>query len=54
MAARILDGRATAASIKADLTTRVAALTAAGRTPGLGTLLVGDDPQPGVRRGQAS
>jgi methylenetetrahydrofolate dehydrogenase (NADP+) / methenyltetrahydrofolate cyclohydrolase len=42
--ARILDGRAVAADIKADLSTRVAALTDAGRTPGLGTLLVGDDP----------
>jgi methylenetetrahydrofolate dehydrogenase (NADP+) / methenyltetrahydrofolate cyclohydrolase len=42
--ARILDGRAVAADIKADLTARVAALTDAGRTPGLGTLLVGDDP----------
>jgi methylenetetrahydrofolate dehydrogenase (NADP+)/methenyltetrahydrofolate cyclohydrolase len=44
VAARILDGRAVAADIKADLTARVAALTAAGRTPGLGTVLVGDDP----------
>jgi methylenetetrahydrofolate dehydrogenase (NADP+) / methenyltetrahydrofolate cyclohydrolase len=44
VAARILDGRAAAAEIKADLTTRVAALTEAGRTPGLGTVLVGDDP----------
>ena len=44
MTARILDGRAVAADIKADLTARVAALTDAGRTPGLGTLLVGDDP----------
>ena len=44
MTARILDGRAVAADIKADLSTRVAALTDAGRTPGLGTLLVGDDP----------
>jgi methylenetetrahydrofolate dehydrogenase (NADP+) / methenyltetrahydrofolate cyclohydrolase len=42
--ARILDGRAVAADIKANITARVAALTYAGRTPGLGTLLVGDDP----------
>jgi methylenetetrahydrofolate dehydrogenase (NADP+)/methenyltetrahydrofolate cyclohydrolase len=42
--ARILDGRATAAEIKADLTRRVARLSAAGRVPGLGTVLVGDDP----------
>jgi methylenetetrahydrofolate dehydrogenase (NADP+) / methenyltetrahydrofolate cyclohydrolase len=39
-----LDGKATRDEIFTDLTTRVAALTAAGRTPGLGTVLVGDDP----------
>lgn len=44
MPATILDGKATAAAIRAELTDRVAALTAAGRRPGLGTLLVGDDP----------
>jgi methylenetetrahydrofolate dehydrogenase (NADP+)/methenyltetrahydrofolate cyclohydrolase len=44
MTAQILDGKATAATIRADLTTRVAALAAAGRVPGLGTVLVGDDP----------
>jgi methylenetetrahydrofolate dehydrogenase (NADP+)/methenyltetrahydrofolate cyclohydrolase len=42
--ARILDGRATAAEIKAGLARRVAALASAGITPGLGTVLVGDDP----------
>jgi methylenetetrahydrofolate dehydrogenase (NADP+) / methenyltetrahydrofolate cyclohydrolase len=42
--ATILDGKATAAAIRAELTERVAALTAAGHRPGLGTLLVGDDP----------
>src|SRR5215213_11375744 len=42
--ATILDGKATAAAIRAELTERVAALTAAGHQPGLGTLLVGDDP----------
>src|SRR5690349_14993072 len=42
--ATILDGKATAADIRAELTGRVAALAAAGRRPGLGTLLVGDDP----------
>jgi methylenetetrahydrofolate dehydrogenase (NADP+) / methenyltetrahydrofolate cyclohydrolase len=42
--ARVLDGKATAAEIKADLTQRVARLAAAGRVPGLGTVLVGDDP----------
>ena len=40
----ILDGRATAAEIKADLTVRVAALRDRGIVPGLGTILVGDDP----------
>ncbi|MCV2488485.1 bifunctional methylenetetrahydrofolate dehydrogenase/methenyltetrahydrofolate cyclohydrolase [Geodermatophilus sp. YIM 151500] len=43
MPATILDGKATAAAIRAELTERVAALAAAGRRPGLGTLLVGDD-----------
>jgi methylenetetrahydrofolate dehydrogenase (NADP+) / methenyltetrahydrofolate cyclohydrolase len=42
--ATILDGKATAAAIRAELTERVATLAAAGRRPGLGTLLVGDDP----------
>ncbi|WP_030903635.1 bifunctional methylenetetrahydrofolate dehydrogenase/methenyltetrahydrofolate cyclohydrolase [Streptomyces sp. NRRL F-5126] len=44
MSAQILDGKATAAAIKSDLTARVAALKERGVTPGLGTLLVGDDP----------
>ena len=39
-----LDGKATRDEIFVNLTDRVAALTAAGRTPGLGTILVGDDP----------
>jgi methylenetetrahydrofolate dehydrogenase (NADP+) / methenyltetrahydrofolate cyclohydrolase len=39
-----LDGRATAAAIKAELKERVAGLAAAGQVPGLGTVLVGDDP----------
>jgi methylenetetrahydrofolate dehydrogenase (NADP+) / methenyltetrahydrofolate cyclohydrolase len=42
--ATTLDGKATAAAIRAELTDRVAALAAVGRRPGLGTLLVGDDP----------
>jgi methylenetetrahydrofolate dehydrogenase (NADP+)/methenyltetrahydrofolate cyclohydrolase len=42
--ATILDGKATAATIRGELTDRVAALAAAGRRPGLGTVLVGDDP----------
>jgi methylenetetrahydrofolate dehydrogenase (NADP+)/methenyltetrahydrofolate cyclohydrolase len=44
MSAHILDGRRTAAEIRTELTARVAALTARGAAPGLGTLLVGDDP----------
>ncbi|MFI6453938.1 bifunctional methylenetetrahydrofolate dehydrogenase/methenyltetrahydrofolate cyclohydrolase [Streptosporangium amethystogenes] len=44
MSARILDGKATAAKIKADLTVRVAALKEQGIVPGLGTVLVGEDP----------
>ena len=39
-----LDGKATRDEIFVDLKERVAALTAAGRTPGLATVLVGDDP----------
>lgn len=42
--ARILDGKATAARIREELTERVGALRARGITPGLGTVLVGDDP----------
>lgn len=44
MTAQILDGKATAAAIKSELTSRVEALKAKGVTPGLGTLLVGEDP----------
>ena len=44
MTATILDGKATAASVKAELATRVAALRARGIAPGLATVLVGDDP----------
>ncbi|MCK6209988.1 bifunctional methylenetetrahydrofolate dehydrogenase/methenyltetrahydrofolate cyclohydrolase [Georgenia sp. EYE_87] len=44
MTAQVLDGRATAATIKAELAGRVAALRAQGVTPGLGTVLVGEDP----------
>lgn len=42
--AQILDGKATAAAIKAELTERVAVLATRGVTPGLGTILVGSDP----------
>lgn len=44
MTAQILDGKALAATIKQELATRTAALKAKGITPGLGTVLVGDDP----------
>jgi methylenetetrahydrofolate dehydrogenase (NADP+) / methenyltetrahydrofolate cyclohydrolase len=44
VSATILDGRATAAAIKADLAARVSALKETGTAPGLGTVLVGDDP----------
>jgi methylenetetrahydrofolate dehydrogenase (NADP+)/methenyltetrahydrofolate cyclohydrolase len=42
--ATILDGKATLATIITELSERVAKLAAAGRTPGLGTVLVGEDP----------
>lgn len=44
MTAQVLDGRATAAAIKGELAQRVRALRAAGVEPGLGTVMVGDDP----------
>ena len=44
MTATILDGRATLAAIKSELKVRVAALRERGTVPGLGTVLVGDDP----------
>ncbi len=44
MTATILDGKATAAAIREDLAKRVAMLALVGRPPGLGTILVGDDP----------
>jgi methylenetetrahydrofolate dehydrogenase (NADP+) / methenyltetrahydrofolate cyclohydrolase len=45
MAARVLDGTAVAAAIRAEVAPAVAAFTArAGRPPGLGIVLVGDDP----------
>ncbi|MGW1991061.1 bifunctional methylenetetrahydrofolate dehydrogenase/methenyltetrahydrofolate cyclohydrolase [Embleya sp. NPDC001921] len=44
MKAQILDGKATATAIKAELAVRAEALKARGITPGLGTVLVGDDP----------
>ncbi|GHB51082.1 bifunctional protein FolD [Streptomyces viridiviolaceus] len=45
MTAQLLDGKATAAEIRRGLAERVAELTTTvGRPPGLGTVLVGDDP----------
>jgi methylenetetrahydrofolate dehydrogenase (NADP+) / methenyltetrahydrofolate cyclohydrolase len=43
MSAVILDGKATAQTIKNNLAQRVSALKAKGINPGLGTILVGDD-----------
>jgi len=43
MSAQILDGKATASAIKSELATRVESLKDRGVTPGLGTLLVGED-----------
>lgn len=44
MTASILDGKAAAAAVRQDLKQRVAALSERGIVPGLGTVLVGDDP----------
>jgi len=44
MTAQLLDGKALAAKIKVELKTEVTQLIAAGKQPGLGTVLVGDDP----------
>jgi methylenetetrahydrofolate dehydrogenase (NADP+)/methenyltetrahydrofolate cyclohydrolase len=44
MSAQILDGKALAAVVKKDLAQRTAQLKSAGKVPGLGTILVGDDP----------
>ncbi len=44
MTARLLDGTATAGAIKSELKVRVDALRAKGVTPGLATVLVGNDP----------
>jgi methylenetetrahydrofolate dehydrogenase (NADP+)/methenyltetrahydrofolate cyclohydrolase len=48
MTARVLDGAATARAIREELRPRVAALAARGLRPGLGVLLVGDDPASAV------
>ena len=44
MSATLLDGRAIAAELKAELRSRVTTLNGVGVTPGLGTILIGDDP----------
>ena len=44
MSAQILDGKAILVTIKGELRERVAALAERGIQPGLGTILVGDDP----------
>jgi methylenetetrahydrofolate dehydrogenase (NADP+) / methenyltetrahydrofolate cyclohydrolase len=44
VSATILDGRATLAAIKIELKARIAALAERGIVPGLGTIVVGDDP----------
>ena len=44
MAARIIDGKAVAADVRAEVAERVRALVEGGHTPGLAAVLVGDDP----------
>ena len=44
MTATVMDGKTTLAEILEELGGRIEKLAAAGVTPGLGTLLVGDDP----------
>ena len=44
VSATVMDGKATLAELLEDLRVRVEKLTSAGATPGLGTVLVGDDP----------
>jgi methylenetetrahydrofolate dehydrogenase (NADP+)/methenyltetrahydrofolate cyclohydrolase len=44
MTAQLIDGNALAASIRADVARRAAALTARGHRPGLAVILVGEDP----------
>lgn len=48
MSATLLDGAATARALDLELRGRIEALTARGRSPGLGVLLVGDDPASAV------
>jgi methylenetetrahydrofolate dehydrogenase (NADP+)/methenyltetrahydrofolate cyclohydrolase len=48
MTAQLIDGKALAARLRAELEPRVAGLTAAGVTPGMAVILVGDDPASAV------
>ncbi len=48
MAATIIDGKALAAQLRAELKPRIAALAARGKQPGLAVILVGDDPASAV------
>jgi methylenetetrahydrofolate dehydrogenase (NADP+) / methenyltetrahydrofolate cyclohydrolase len=48
VSARRLDGAATARAMRQELRSEAEALTARGRRPGLGVLLVGDDPASAV------
>lgn len=48
MTARLLDGAATAQQIREELRSEIALLVAQGRRPGLGVVLVGDDPASAV------
>ena len=56
MSAVLLDGNVLLEAVKADLKARVAAVAERGRRPGLGTILVGDDPNSAsyVRRKHAA
>jgi methylenetetrahydrofolate dehydrogenase (NADP+)/methenyltetrahydrofolate cyclohydrolase len=46
--ARLIDGKALSEKLRAEVGLRAAALTAAGHTPGLAVILVGDDPASAV------
>jgi methylenetetrahydrofolate dehydrogenase (NADP+)/methenyltetrahydrofolate cyclohydrolase len=48
VSARVLDGKAVAAELSDALRPEIAALAAAGHTPGLAVVLVGDDPASAV------
>ncbi len=48
MTAQILDGTALSQTLRAEVATRAAALTARGRQPGLAVILVGEDPASAV------